>query len=117
VVASEATFRRTLARVDPVALAEVIGAWLADRHRLRARDGPRQRPGRGGWVHPLLANLDLAGAVVTVDALQTHRDAATFLVTGKQAHDLFTVKANQLTLLDRCARLPWHRVPVADCTR
>jgi hypothetical protein len=27
------------------------------------------------------------------------------------------VKANQPTLLDRCARLPWHRVPVADRTR
>jgi hypothetical protein len=26
------------------------------------------------------------------------------------------VKANQPTLLDRCARLPWHRVPVADRT-
>jgi hypothetical protein len=33
------------------------------------------------------------------------------------AHYLFTVKANQPTLLDRCQRLPWHRVPVLDCTR
>jgi predicted transposase YbfD/YdcC len=40
-----------------------------------------------------------------------------FLVTCKRAHYLFTVKANQPTLLDRCARLPWHRVPVADRTR
>jgi len=30
---------------------------------------------------------------------------------------LFTVKANQPTLLDRCARLSWHRVPVLDRTR
>ena len=29
---------------------------------------------------------------------------------------MFTVKANQPTLLDRCARLPWHRVPVLDRT-
>jgi predicted transposase YbfD/YdcC len=55
--------------------------------------------------------------VVTADALQTHPDAAEFLVTGKQAHYLFVVKANQPTLLGRCARLPWHRVPVADRTR
>ena len=40
-----------------------------------------------------------------------------FLVVAKQAHYLFCVKANQPTLLDRCARLPWHRVPVADRTR
>ena len=66
---------------------------------------------------PLLADLDLAGVVVTADALHTHADAAEFLVTGKQAHYLLTVKANQPTLLDRCARLPWHRIPVLDRTR
>jgi hypothetical protein len=38
-------------------------------------------------------------------------------VTSKQAHYLFQVKANQPTLLARCQRLPWHRVPVADRTR
>jgi hypothetical protein len=31
VVPSEATIRRTLARLDAETLAEVIGAWLADR--------------------------------------------------------------------------------------
>jgi predicted transposase YbfD/YdcC len=66
---------------------------------------------------PLLAPLDLSGVVVTADALQTHPEAAEFLVTRKQAHYLLVVKANQPTLLDRCARLPWHRVPVADRTR
>jgi hypothetical protein len=66
---------------------------------------------------PLLDGLDLAGAVVTADALHTHPDAAEFLVAGKQAHYLFTVKANQPTLLARCQRLPWHRVPVLDTSR
>jgi predicted transposase YbfD/YdcC len=66
---------------------------------------------------PLLAPLDLAGVVVTADALQTHHQAAEFLVTNKQAHYLFTVKANQPTLLDRCAAIPWHNVPVGDRTR
>jgi predicted transposase YbfD/YdcC len=65
----------------------------------------------------LLDGLDLAGAVVTADALHTHPDAAEFLVADKQAHYLFCVKANQPTLLARCRRLPWHRVPVADRTR
>ena len=66
---------------------------------------------------PLLANLDLAGTVVTADALHTHPAAAEFLVATKQAHYLFTVKANQPTLLDRCAGLAWHRVPELDRTR
>ena len=156
VVPAEATIRRTLARVDPTALAAVIGAWLADRdrpgqqHRRRAvavdgktlrgarRDGrqvhllaamdhatravlaQRQVNGAPGEVPgfaPLLANLDLTGAVVTADALQTHRDAAEFLVSSKQADYLFTVKANQPLLRGRCARLAWHRVPVLDRTR
>jgi predicted transposase YbfD/YdcC len=74
-------------------------------------------PGEVPGFAPLLANLDLAGAVVTADALQTHRDAAELLVSSKQADYLFTVKANQPLLRGRCARLAWHRVPVLDRTR
>jgi predicted transposase YbfD/YdcC len=155
-VPTEATIRRTLARVDPTALAAVLGAWLADRdhpgqqhprravavdgktlrgarrdarqvhllaamdHATRAVLAQRQVNGAPGEVPgfaPLLANLDLTGAVVTADALQTHRDAAEFLVSSKQADYLFTVKANQPVLRGRCARLAWHRVPVLDRTR
>jgi hypothetical protein len=61
--------------------------------------------------------LDLHGVVVTADALHTHPGAAEFLVTGKQAHFRFVVKASQPTLLARCAALPWHRAPVLDRTR
>jgi predicted transposase YbfD/YdcC len=88
-------------------------------HATRAVLAQRQVDGAPGEVpgfQPLLAGLDLAGVVVTADALQTHAEAAEFLV-AKQAHYLFTVKANQPTLLDRCARLAWHRVPVLDRTR
>ena len=89
-------------------------------HTTRAVLAQRQVAGAPGEVSafaPLLDGLDLAGAVVTADALQTHAEAAEFLVDSKRAHYLFTVKANQPTLLDRCARLPWHRVPVLDRTR
>src|SRR6266496_1261385 len=89
-------------------------------HTTRAVLAQRQVDGAPGEVpafQPLLDGLDLASVVVTADALQTHADAAEFLVTGKQAHYLFVVKANQPTLLDRCARLAWHNVPVADRTR
>ncbi|HEV8163701.1 MAG TPA: ISAs1 family transposase [Actinomycetota bacterium] len=74
-------------------------------------------PGEVPGVRPLLAGLDLAGAVVTADALHTHADAAEFLVADKRAHYLFTVKANQPTLLACCAGLPWDHVPVGDRTR
>jgi predicted transposase YbfD/YdcC len=54
---------------------------------------------------------------VTADALHTQRAHADWLVTAEHAHDLLVVKGNQPTLLARCQRLPWHRVPVLDRTR
>jgi predicted transposase YbfD/YdcC len=89
-------------------------------HASRAVLAQREVDGAGGEVpgfQPLLERLDLAGAVVTANALQTSRDAAQFLVEAKHAHYLFTVKANRPALLARCARLAWHRVPVLDRTR
>ena len=65
---------------------------------------------------PLLDGLDLADVVVTADASRPTPRPPGFLVTDKQAHDLLVVKANQPTLLDRCQRLPWQRVPVGDRT-
>jgi hypothetical protein len=154
VVPAETTIRRALARVDPTALAAVVGTWLADRpgqqqrrravavdgktlhgakrddrqvHLLAAMDHATRAvlaqcqvngaPGEVPAFQPLLAGLDLAGVVVTADTLHTHADAAEFLVTSKQAHYLLVVKANQPSLLDPCAGLPWHDVPVLDRTR
>jgi predicted transposase YbfD/YdcC len=98
--------------------AHLLACLHGPRHPGGAGPTPgRRRPRGGAAFAPLLADLDLAGVVVTADALQTHPEAAEFLVTSKRAHYLFTVKANQPTLLGRCARLPWHRVPVADRTR
>ena len=59
-------------------------------------------PGEVPGFQPLLEHLDLAGAVVTADALHTHAEAAEFLVGVKHADYRFTLKANQPTLLDRC---------------
>jgi hypothetical protein len=55
---------------------------------------------------PLLAPLDLTGAVVTADALHTQRETARYLVEDKGADYLFTVKENQSTLYWDLARLP-----------
>jgi hypothetical protein len=66
---------------------------------------------------PLLERLDLAGWVVTADALHTQREQADWLVTVKHAAYLLLVKGNQPTLHHQLRRLPWREVPVADHTR
>jgi predicted transposase YbfD/YdcC len=97
----------------------VVHLLAAMEHATRAVLAQRQVGGAPEEVTafaPLLAPLDLAEVVVTTDALQTQPEAAEFLVANKHAHYLFVVKANQPTLLDRCQRLPWHRVPELDRT-
>ena len=66
---------------------------------------------------PLLEGLDLAGRVVTADALHTQREHADWLVTAKRAAYLLIVKANQPALHHQLKALPWREVPVADHTR
>jgi predicted transposase YbfD/YdcC len=60
---------------------------------------------------PLLAPLDLAGAVVTADALHAQREHAQFLVASKHAHYILTVKNNQPSLHAQLKNLPWRQVP------
>jgi hypothetical protein len=70
-VPAEATIRRTLARLDPDALAAAVGAWLAERDRRRPRpaasrrravavDGKTLRGARGAGANGRRAHL-LAG--------------------------------------------------------
>jgi predicted transposase YbfD/YdcC len=66
---------------------------------------------------PLLEGLDLAGRVVTADALHTQREHADWLVTTKHAAYLLIVKHNQPALHHQLATLPWPDIPVADRTR
>jgi len=57
--------------------------------------------------------MDIAGAIITVDALHTQRAHVAYL-TGRDAHYLLTVKANRLTLIRQLRALPWRDIPVAD---
>jgi predicted transposase YbfD/YdcC len=62
----------------------------------------RQIPDKGSEISelaPLVAELDLLGKVVTIDALHTQRATAEYLVSVKGADYLMTIKANQPTLL------------------
>jgi predicted transposase YbfD/YdcC len=60
----------------------------------------------------LLDRLDIAGAVITADALHAQREHATYLA-GRGAHYLLIVKRNQPSLHAQLAALPWREVPVA----
>jgi hypothetical protein len=62
-------------------------------------------------VTRLLAPLDLAGRVVTADALHTQQETARYLVEAKQADYVFTAKDNQPTLKQDIAALGLDAVP------
>lgn len=57
-------------------------------------------------VKPLLDPLDLTGKVVTADAMHAQVEHARYIVEEKKADYLFTVKANQPTLLSNIEDMP-----------
>ena len=65
----------------------------------------------------LLGPVDLAGAVVTFDALHTVRANLDWLVKDKKAHYIAIVKRNQPLLHARVRALPWRQVPAGSITR
>ena len=65
----------------------------------------------------LLGPLDLAGAVVTFDALHTVRANLDWLVREKNAQYIAVVKQNQPLLHARVKALPWRQVPAGSVTR
>ncbi|MFJ5036167.1 ISAs1 family transposase [Streptomyces sp. NPDC088560] len=66
---------------------------------------------------PLLETLtDLAGVVVTGDALHTEREHADYLL-GRHAHYIAIVKGNQKKLRKQMKTLPWKQIPPQGRTR
>ena len=65
----------------------------------------------------LLDGVDLAGTVVTADALHAQRAHAEYLAGQRGAHYLITVKRNQPGLHAQLAALPWRQVPAAHDAR
>ncbi|MFI6355584.1 ISAs1 family transposase [Streptomyces sp. NPDC050743] len=61
---------------------------------------------------PLLAPLDLAGTVVTFDALHSVKANITWLVETKKAHYIAVIKTNQPTAHAQLAALPWTSIKV-----
>lgn len=65
----------------------------------------------------LLEPLDLAGVVVTFDALHTVRANLNWLAGEKKAQYIAVVKQNQPLLHARVKGLPWRQVPAGAVTR
>src|SRR5580692_6286556 len=65
----------------------------------------------------LLGPVDLAGAVVTADALHTVRANLDWLVSQKNAQYIAIVKRNQPLLHAQVSALPWRQVPAGSATR
>lgn len=61
---------------------------------------------------PLLAPLDLAGDVVTFDALHSVKANITWLVETKKAHYIAVIKTNQPVAYDQVSSLPWNSVGI-----
>jgi predicted transposase YbfD/YdcC len=61
---------------------------------------------------PLLAPLDLTGAVVTFDALHSVKANISWLVEAKKAHYIAVIKTNQPTAHTQLAALPWRDIAV-----
>jgi predicted transposase YbfD/YdcC len=61
----------------------------------------------------LRAFADLAGAVITIDAMHTQSDTAQ-VILGRGADYVMTVKANMPTLHRKLKKLPWAAVPAVS---
>jgi predicted transposase YbfD/YdcC len=61
----------------------------------------------------LKAFADLAGAVITMDALHTQHDTAQ-VIAGRHADYVMTVKGNMPTLYKQLKKLPWAAVPAVS---
>jgi len=66
---------------------------------------------------PLLEPLDLAGCVITADAMHTQREHAEFLVARNNADYILIVKKNQPSLYAQIKNLPWRTIPAAQRQR
>jgi hypothetical protein len=78
------------------------------------RSVSRSSKWRSAFVAPLLEPLDLAGTVVTADAMHTQHEHAEFLVGTKGAHYILVVKKNQPSLYAQLKTCPGAPSPASD---
>jgi len=99
--------------------SEVIPGGATEESPARDQRNPVTSDGKSNEItafRPLLHGVDLAGVVVTADAMHTQREHADYLVSVKNAVYICIVKRNQPGLYRQLKALPWTRVPVQDET-
>ena len=99
---------RTVDRVAPHLVSAVTHDGTVVLGQRRTADKSNEIP----TARALLRGLDIAGAVVTVDAMHTQKTTARCLREQCRAEYVMVVKANQPGLLTRIRGLPWELVPV-----
>ncbi len=142
---SPSTIRRALTMCAPAALAalarpEEIGVLAVDGKTLRGTATAEQAavhvmaamapggriaaqltvPAKSSEIaalQDLLGPLDIAGAVVTADALHTQPASSRLIAEQFGADYILTVKANQPALFDQVKRLPWGQAPTGATPR
>ena len=113
---------RRLIAVDGKTLRGSAAAGRPGRHLLAALDrgvvlgqaGVQAKTNEIPMFAMLLDRIDLAGAVVTADALHAQSGHAQYLAGLRRAHYLIAVKRNQPSLHAQLAGLPWRQIPAAD---
>ncbi|MFE2121210.1 ISAs1 family transposase [Rhodococcus aetherivorans] len=99
---------RTTDRVAPHLVSAVTHGDTVVLGQCRTADKSNEIP----TVRRLVRGLDVAGAVVTMDAMHTQRATARCLREQCRAEYVMVVKANQPGLLARVRDQPWEQVPV-----
>ncbi|CAO5226524.1 ISAs1 family transposase [Frankia sp. AgKG'84/4] len=87
----------------------LLTAFDQQHHVVLAQRAVDAKTNEIGELKTLLSAVELAGAVVTADALHTQRDTAAWLV-DRGAHYVLVAKANQPGLSAQLAALPWTKV-------
>jgi predicted transposase YbfD/YdcC len=96
----------------------LLAAMICGARAVLAQRDVDQKTNEITQVEPLLDDVDIAGALVTADALHVQKETARYLVEDKKADYLFTaVKENQPGLFAALDALDWAAAPVVHATR
>jgi len=123
--AEQTTQAATHLRLDGKTVRGAVDADGAQLHLIAAMTGPPAtavvtaqatvdgaKPRESVTARDLLARLDLAGTIVTADALHTVKATAE-LIRSRGGHFVLPVKENRAGLFDALDLLPWRTVPIA----
>src|ERR1017187_4837486 len=114
------TARRCGAPAMPAATGRPPTCWRSSTSRPAPSSGRVAVDGKTNEITqfaPLPEPMDLAGAVITADALHTQRVHAKFLVSDKKAHYILVLKKNQPSLYAQARNLPRRNIPAGDRQR